>query len=478
MPTPINCTLSILHGDSTTALQPLTAHARKRAVPLDLNKFTWIDDDWELSDRHDALLTALAAYRAIGLEQPTHAALNHLRSTVTAIARQLLEGAEYEGEPGSAQVVQQAFAGAAAELAEERESFDTGMPAALAHVNHLCDRMQGADLATMLGDLPVLKASLEQYSDDVAHRCNRHADDFMVHERNRAALELPAHDALLQRLAQKNRALWQSDANIYQLLKIKPDYRSTATDAADFEKTFKQGRLVRTNGRYVPPNECLELYKLYASDMQRKQRECHIPTNMPMAELLALRTYTVSSNELNQALRDGDTRTLLEFAPMLKLVISGLNRLPTLRQHKTIYRGMNLTAEQLIESGYIKGNKLFNPAFTSCATNCNTSHTTMEKFNVQLEIEQRDAKLIDPLSLYSGFEDEALFKPMTCFEVVAVHYADPTPDPQRPQVRVKLRQIDPDDMWLSARSSLAHLVRAGFIDPHSPHLARQPDSGG
>lgn len=97
---------------------------------------------------------------------------------------------------------------------------------------------------------------------------------------------------------------------------------------------------------------------------------------------------------------------------------------------------------------------------------------------MQLEIEQRDATSVDAISLYKGHEDEALLKPMSCFEVRSVHYDENSPDPQRPRVRIKLGQIKPDELFASARNSAAQLVRSGYLAQPDLDAVRHARRGG
>lgn len=479
------------HGTSTVALQPVhaqrdqSAHAevpRAAAPVLDLGKLDWIEYQRPVAESYDAVAEAMVAYCALGIEQPNYRCLSNLRKQVNKVAAEMLELAPFAGEPADFRTIEHAFESAKQDLEEIRQIDGGGLKAALRQINLICRGMDMNDRAALMRALPALRAALNDYHrqiEDCFVPGSRFSES-AVHERNRAELDQPARAALLQRLAQRTHAAWHSDANVYQLLGIKPDYQASEADAAAFEQVFKQGRLIRTGGKYASATECLDLFDLYAKHMRAAQRDGDVPPDIPLAELIALRTYSVSSNELNQALREGDSKTVREFAPMIKLLVSALNRLPdcgsnTRQSKKILFRGIKLTANQLIESGYVKGNKLVIPSFASCATSGSTQYTQHEHFNVQLEIEQRDAKLIDNTSLYKGREDEALFKPMSCFEVLSVRYDENSPDPNYPYVTIKLRQIDADDLFTPARSSAAQLVHAGYFPQSAIDTLRQSE---
>jgi len=93
---------------------------------------------------------------------------------------------------------------------------------------------------------------------------------------------------------------------------------------------------------------------------------------MLLDEAAAINLYTLESDyykELNQRLRDRDRKKLLPFFPYLRILLSGLNKLPP--HDGKIWRGVKID----LTSKYTRGKKFFWWSFSSCTTDIEVLHS-------------------------------------------------------------------------------------------------------
>lgn len=221
------------------------------------------------------------------------------------------------------------------------------------------------------------------------------------------------------------------------LTKPNPKYQSTSEDREDFKQLFTSGQIIRNKGVYASPNECQDLYDFHMKKINELRESDHDIAPLHPIDALAVRTYSISSNELNdESLRTGDKAKIAKFAPYIKCAISGLNKLPVWTDHwsgdpkkgkNIVYRGKRLHASEL--SKYKKGERIRELPFLSTTYDNKSPYRDFDKYNVQYVIKSQTGKKLGALSIYAHLEDEVLFPPATPFDVDDANYKNPAFDP-------------------------------------------------
>ena len=240
--------------------------------------------------------------------------------------------------------------------------------------------------------------------------------------------------------------LWKRSDGVFSLLnKPQPQYRSTQEEQDAFKALFLGNRIIQCGN--LTAEKCEELWALYTAQLHAVRKNNPWLKSIPMTDLIAIRTYSVASNELNEALRNRDEEKIAAFAPYIQCLLSGLNQMPAFTRSfsstrgEWLHRGVRLSAADLKK--YVPGAIISEAAFTSTTSDPNSSYCRLkEKYNVQLRIFGK-GKNIAAASLYAHLEDEVLFPPGTQFEVVEVKYVNEGLEPDMPRVNITLREIEP-----------------------------------
>lgn len=194
------------------------------------------------------------------------------------------------------------------------------------------------------------------------------------------------------------------------------DYRASFEERERFRQLFLEGKIKLDKEKYLSPDQADELYDSYASKMEELKDTRYQYAGIPTDELVALRTYSVYADELNNAFKRGDLAKLAELDPYIKTLVSGLNRLPPYRMYRNspLYKGATLTADQI--KAYIPGEEITEPAFFSTSYSESKAH----KKNVQYQVYSQNGRSLTDISLYQDWEAEVLLRPGTKFKVSRV----------------------------------------------------------
>lgn len=408
-----------------------------------------IDDDFRVQDACRDLDFAFSQFHGLG-DQPSYQALRVLYGAALELRDALMAAEAFSSRAG--RVTRTA-------LTEARDQLKVAMrlepDSALTKLRHLdlaCARY--AAHPPGLNRFPPLFAALEAYvfalreQPQLSNAAQRGSEK-QAHLDARAQLDAPSRTARLNKFRSSENSYWNKSTTPVKLLKIGTDYRSTPEDHAAFRQLFESGTLLRGQAACKPPQECQALWAHYSKSLASLQQEQRLQPTMPLTDLIALQAYDSSFAELNQALRDNERAGILRLAPYIKSLISALNHLPQCPETADLRRGMRLDAPAIIAAGLFAGNRWSTRSFMSCSVGGNSSYNnTPEKYNVQLRILGGHARLTGAAATAAttatvGVEEsQAMYKPGSAFDVVAVDYLEGQGSKEYPRLDVTMQWVD------------------------------------
>lgn len=454
-----------------TAITPLTIHSlpltndwenasrvANRGLASSAGELRPFFKDFDVSNGMIEVQDAFAAYEEAGVA-PNYEELREARRIAEQLKDALLT-AEHEqlGRRDLAVANDIAFSAAR----ERAPSVDVSQKAApqilLAHLETVMNQFLKSSPEVATDRFPDVYVALQNYFDLLDHKTQMppYPDREAVHESVRDKLSASRHQAIIREFARAAVEDRKNNNNLYAILGITKDYRSTPEDQEAFRALFLSGKIIRSKMVYASPEECAELYALYERQIDNAVRHSSL-SNACRTDMIGVRTYTVSSNELNQALREGNIEKIREFAPYIKVAISGLNQLraysTSLRSSRDVapkpewvFRGVRLSVEELLKKGYVKGNAIDVKSFMSCSHSRSTGYCRLtDKYNVQMKIKARTPKLLGDLSLHNQSEDEVLFPPEKRFRIIDVKFSKGL-EKNYPHVDIVMEEIDEDQI--------------------------------
>jgi len=376
-------------------------------------------DDVRPAARH-GLDDALARYVTCG-PTPNYETLREMRCAIEDIKADL----EFEG----ALLCGQVFGAADKALMVGNDTL-AAPQLLLSNLEKTLGAYLACDDTLRMDRTPQLYVALTRYLDVLSDRHmaaprEDHRDLGARHEAVRALLFEPQRQRIVRECARRAAQPGGPGVDVLAHLGIGADYRATDADRAEFRALFESGRILRSSMVYTPPAKCRDLYAQYECEVgavmaqdARKGSNLH--------DLIAVRTYTVSSNELNQALREGDLARIDAFAPYIKTFVSGHAQLRLASRRIgadkqgfiTLKRALQMSEKEILRAGYVVGATFRQPTPMSCTENSRASYWSLRsKYNVHLYVRCKNARRVGEISRHAHSEAESILALQTWFKV-------------------------------------------------------------
>ena len=269
------------------------------------------------------------------------------------------------------------------------------------------------------------------------------------HEAVRALLFEPQRQRIVRESARRPAQQDKPDIDVLAHLGIGADYEATDQDRAAFRALFESGRILRSNMVYTAPDKCSALYAQYEREVAAVMAQ-DAAGGSNLHDLIAVRTYTVSSNELNQALRDGDLARIDAFAPYIKTFVSGHRQLRLASSRSgadrqgfiTLRRALEMSERQILRAGYVVGAVFRQPTPMSCTGNEHASYLSLRgKYNVQIDVRCKSARRVGEISRHAHSEDESILALHTWFKVTKATWL-PGGTRSHPRLDLTIEELD------------------------------------
>ncbi|TWC67290.1 hypothetical protein [Herbaspirillum sp. SJZ099] len=390
---------------------------------------------------------AIHAYLQCG-RSPNFDALVELRRAMDAIKEELIESDRLDGTD---------FAKPLFAHAEQSLAVDNDSPQApqllLSHLEATLIQYQRCDIGLRQDLTPQLHVALSRYLDLINDRhmqapADDHTELEQRHEQTRNILFEPQRQRIVREFARRAAGDDGPVFDVFAHLGISPGYRASEQDREDFRALFESGRILRHKMVYTPPAECRKLYEQYAKEVEEAMRNDGIDGDL--RDMIAVRTYTVSSNELNQALREQNLEVIDTFAPYFKTFVSGLANLRTSSSTMypdadgfiTLLRAVRLSEEELFRAGYVPGVVFRQPTPMSCSDNPNVSYWTLRgNYNVHIKVRCKVAHRTGEISRHAHSESEWIASLHLWMAVKSLRWL-PGGTPSHPNVDLVFEECD------------------------------------
>lgn len=368
----------------------------------------------------DELHDALARYVDCG-PTPNYEALCEMRRALKELRTDL----EFEG----AGLCEQVFGAADKALMVDHAKL-AAPQLLLSHLEKTITAYRACDDASRMDRTPQLYVALTRYLDVLSDRHmeaprDDHRDIGARHQAVRALLFDPQRQRIVRECARRAAQPGGPDLDVLEHLGITPGYRATHQDRAEFRALFESGHILRSRMVYTAPAECRKLYAQYEREVGAVMAQ-DAARGSNLHDLIAVRTYTVSSNELNQALRNGDLARIDTFAPYIKTFVSGHAQLRLASRRIgadkqgfiTLKRAVEMSEKQILRAGYVVGATFRQPTPMSCTGNEHASYLSLRsKYNVQLDVRCKSARRVGEISRHAHSEDESILPMQSWFKV-------------------------------------------------------------
>ena len=411
-----------VHGTSHAPAQAgMGAESPQRPAPRpDARALRPLFDDVSPTTR-DEFDHALASYVSCG-RAPNLDALRDMRSALEKVREDL----EFEGE----HLCEQVF-GAADKALMVDPSKLAAPQLLLSHLEKTITAYSACDDTLRMDRTPQLYVALTRYLDVLSDR-HREAppgddrDTGARHQAVRALLFEPERQRIVRECAHRAAQPGGPGVDVLERLGITPGYRATDQDRAEFRALFESGKILRLAMTYTAPSECRKLYAQYEREVGAVMAQ-DAARGSNLHDLIAVRTYTVSSNELNQALRDGDLARIDTFAPYIKTFVSGHAQLRLASRRIgadkegfiTLMRALEMSEKEILSAGYVVGATFRQPTPMSCTENSNASYWSLRnKYNVRLQVRCKSARRVGDISRHAHSEAESILPMQSWFKVI------------------------------------------------------------
>lgn len=382
-------------------------------------------EDARTMGAQDELHLALRRYLDCA-RAPNHDALCEMRSAIEELKDSLDESDAFEGTTACQSAIRHA------ERALLVNDASLAAPQLLlSHLDRTIRQYLHSDDDMRKDRTPQLYVALTRYLDLLSERHmaapeGDHTELGERHERVRALLFEPQRQRIVRDFAQRAAQPDGAHASVLAQLGITPGYRASEQDRKEFRALFEGGHILRSKMQYTPPSECRALYLQYEHEVGKAMaQDAHSGSNLD--DLIAVRTYTVSSNEINQAIRENDMATIHKMAPYLRTLVSGLAQLRatsrTIRPDKdgfvTLKRAVEMSEADILRAGYVPGVTFCQATPMSCSDSADVSYWRMRhKYNVHMNVRCKSARRLGDISRHAHSEAESVIAPETWFKVI------------------------------------------------------------
>jgi hypothetical protein len=403
-----------------------------------------LDTDYGVRIASNDFTQAFFRYHGLG-DQPSFDALEKLHRAGLAL-REALQSAE-ERAGRNARTVQSALLLAASR--RDRHMAHAGIartpPVMLEQLDAACDVFQASepDLNRFVPLFSAIMSYFQALREQPQYFSDAPGRERILHELARGGLDAPLQDARLRKFRAAENAFWSQGHSAFNTLRILPDFRSTSADQDEFEDLFKSGALLRSRHRHHKPDDCRALFERHRDSLAELKKRGTPVSHLPLMDMLALRTYSINHQEINQVLRDNDREKIGALAPYIKLVVSGLNRIPAGVSGTPLRRGMRLDADALVRAGFFKGNRVTMRDFTSAsAPGAPSWCRSDEHYNVQLYYAGGPARQMLDIAADEHMKQGATYGMVQTFDVVGADYREGKGSKEYPRIDVRLQWVD------------------------------------
>lgn len=440
-----------------TILLPVPASTETAPEPATVvtTNLEHIDDDLRVQNASREFDDAFADFHQRG-DQPSYQAMRTLYSAGMALldALNAAEELTVRGE----RLIRQALSDARGQQQiEMRLEADTALTK-LRHLDIACGRYSAATPG--LNRFPPLFAALETYILALrAHPRYRLSNgawtvENALHVEARDKLDAASRTTRLNKFRGAENAYRNKSTTPIKLLKIGQNYRSSASDWAEFRAMFETGVLAyacNDGGPAAGAQNGLLRAEDYATSLDTVQ-QLHAHRSIPAADLLAIRRYCGNSAELNRILRENDKNAVLAHGPYIRLVVSALNQLPQCLDHTILHRGVRLNAGQILSAGLFAGNRLTTRTFTNCSASSASAYCTLtDQYNVQITVQGGRARLPGAVALGNASGDDAIYGIGNTFDITGVRYLEGEGSKEYPRLNVTMEWVDMSKVRLDGR---------------------------
>jgi len=300
----------------------------------------------------------------------------------------------------------------------------------LSHLERTITHYLRCDAGLRMDYTPRLYVALTRYLNLLNERhLQAPADDHTRigerHEHIRTLLFEPQRQHIVREFSRRAAQQDRPQFDLHAHLGISAGYRASDQDREDFRALFESGRILRHSMRYSDPAECRKLYRQYENEVGQAMAHDGVDGSN-LHDLIAVRTYTVSSNELNKALREQNLAVIDTFAPYIKTFVSGHLQLhlssARLRPDKdgfiTLMRAVQLSEQAVFRAGYVVGAIFRQPAPMSCSDDQRASFWSLRnKYNVHIHVRCKTARRAGDISRHAHSEAESILALQTWFKV-------------------------------------------------------------
>ena len=391
-------------ADPVVAVAPAAAPPAPRAVRI------LFDDVSPLLSNN--LAEAVGAYLECG-RAPNFSALSTLRNELLALKDELTFYDEINGTKTADRMFEHAQ-----QTLLVKHTAPQAPQLLLSHLVSIISQYWNCDEQRRQDLMPHLFTTLDRYMNALRERHlqaaeDDHADTEERHEQTRNILFEPERQRIVRRFAQRAAGGDGGLFDVFAHLGITADYRASRQDREEFRALFESGRIVRSKMVYMPPDECCRLYVQYEREVKAAMKYDGIEGDLD--DMIAVRTYTISSNELNQALREANLEIIDIFAPYIKTFVSGLANLrtssssvyPDADGFVTLLRGVRMSEKELLQAGYVPGVVFRNPTPMSCSDDPEVSYLNMrDHYNVHIKVRCRPPYRTGEVSRHANNENE------------------------------------------------------------------------